>query len=252
MKKYFFPALFSLSVLINASVASAATFTIDQIASHNSASDCYMVVDSRVYDITAYFGQHPGGDRTLLDSCGTDATQSFATMGGKGRDHSQKAYSMLEGYYIGDLGNAVTTGDSGNKIAAAVPDTTPTASNQSLLGRSGTSPATGPFSAYPLVIPIFIVWVLMIIIFRLLCKKNPVIFNKGLFMRITALTQMIAFLIVAAGGIYMTLFGRVMIGTFDPIILHVYLGFTFTLAALTHISLHRKEIMVYLAKLLVK
>ncbi|KAI1258706.1 FMN-dependent dehydrogenase-domain-containing protein [Xylariaceae sp. FL1019] len=48
-----------------------------QIASRRSATDCWIVINDGVYDVTDYLGQHPGGAGILLRQGGTDATAEF-------------------------------------------------------------------------------------------------------------------------------------------------------------------------------
>ncbi len=72
----------------------------DQVSSHSSPSDCWMIIEGHVYDISSYFGSHPGGDQRLLDYCGKDATSAFQSKPGNGADHSVTARSMLQSYLI--------------------------------------------------------------------------------------------------------------------------------------------------------
>ena len=38
---------------------------LNEIAKHNSASDCWMIINNKVYDITPYINSHPGGESVL-------------------------------------------------------------------------------------------------------------------------------------------------------------------------------------------
>ena len=85
-----------------------------EIAKHNSSTDCWLLISGKVYNITSFFGSHPGGDRTMAPTCVTDATIAYATKdpnasstGGRG-GHSSKAKSMLSNYYLGDLNQTIT------------------------------------------------------------------------------------------------------------------------------------------------
>ena len=42
-----------------------------EIAKHNSATSCWIVVDSNVYDITSFLHEHPGGAAILLQQAGS-------------------------------------------------------------------------------------------------------------------------------------------------------------------------------------
>ncbi|KAI0394406.1 mitochondrial cytochrome-like protein b2 [Xylariaceae sp. FL0594] len=51
--------------------------TADEVVKHRSASSCWIVVDGRVYDVTSYMSEHPGGAAVLLRQGGRDATPEF-------------------------------------------------------------------------------------------------------------------------------------------------------------------------------
>ncbi|MDD5110738.1 MAG: cytochrome b5-like heme/steroid binding domain-containing protein [Patescibacteria group bacterium] len=85
------------------------TLTAEEIAKHNSASDCWMILDNKVYDLTSYLNAHPGTPATIIPSCGQDGTAAFNTKGGRGRPHSAYASSLHPTYYLGDVGATTTT-----------------------------------------------------------------------------------------------------------------------------------------------
>lgn len=57
------------------------TFTLAQVATHNTATSCYSIVSGNVYDLTSYVSAHPGGN-IILAICGKDGTSSFTTQHG--------------------------------------------------------------------------------------------------------------------------------------------------------------------------
>ena len=79
------------------------TYTTAEIAEHNTETDCWLLIDEKVYDATDYIASHPGGT-AMLQGCGTDATKLFRTrpMGSK-TPHSDNAEDLLKDYYIGSL-----------------------------------------------------------------------------------------------------------------------------------------------------
>ncbi len=93
------------------SVAAGGTtaLTMAELATHNTAKDCWLLVAGKIYDVTSFIPRHPGGS-VIAKSCGTDATQAFNTKGGEGKDHSSRADSMLAQYYIGDLNQNISSG----------------------------------------------------------------------------------------------------------------------------------------------
>ncbi|ORY19048.1 L-lactate dehydrogenase [Clohesyomyces aquaticus] len=60
-----------------------------EVSKHNTKKSCWIVLESKVYDITSFLGQHPGGAAILLKQAGSDATTEF------------KKYHQLE--YVNDL-----------------------------------------------------------------------------------------------------------------------------------------------------
>ena len=77
----------------------ANTFTLADVATHNSASSCYAAVSGSVYDLTSWISEHPGGTRAILGMCGRDATSAFiAQHGGQARPASE-----LAAFQIGTL-----------------------------------------------------------------------------------------------------------------------------------------------------
>jgi cytochrome b involved in lipid metabolism len=86
---------------------------MEEIGKHNKQTDCWMLIDGKVYNITSYFGSHPGGNPKMLATCGEDATAEYATKNPSatsssgGSSHSSSATGMLANYYIGDLNQTI-------------------------------------------------------------------------------------------------------------------------------------------------
>ncbi|RAH68731.1 uncharacterized protein BO66DRAFT_376783 [Aspergillus aculeatinus CBS 121060] len=74
------------------------TYTLEQVRSHNKKDDVWIILHNKVYNITAYLDDHPGGVPVLLEVAGLDATEAFEEIG-----HSDEARELLEPYLIGDL-----------------------------------------------------------------------------------------------------------------------------------------------------
>ncbi|XP_061101096.1 cytochrome b5-like [Conger conger] len=73
-------------------------YTIEEIKLHNMSKDTWLIIHDKVYDITSFLEEHPGGEEVLLEQAGADATESFEDVG-----HSTDAREMLEQYLIGEL-----------------------------------------------------------------------------------------------------------------------------------------------------
>lgn len=77
------------------------SITLAELANHTTKDDCWLAVEGKVYNVTNFIDQHPGGDR-ILKGCGKDATQLFNSIEG-GRGHSDFAKSTAKDFYIGVL-----------------------------------------------------------------------------------------------------------------------------------------------------
>ena len=77
-------------------------YALSEIATHNSATDCWLAIEGKVYDITEFIGSHPGGQE-ILRGCGLDATAFFTSRPGSGTPHSAVAEAKLDQFEIGVL-----------------------------------------------------------------------------------------------------------------------------------------------------
>mmetsp|Transcript_12635 Transcript_12635/g.31057 ORF Transcript_12635/g.31057 Transcript_12635/m.31057 type:complete len:512 (+) Transcript_12635:93-1628(+) len=51
--------------------------TKEEVSQHNTPTDCWIIVNDYVYDITEFLTEHPGGYQALMAYAGEDATSSF-------------------------------------------------------------------------------------------------------------------------------------------------------------------------------
>lgn len=73
------------------------TFTKADVALHNIETDCWTYVDNKIYDLSKWLPEHPGGAALVLVMCGVDGAAAF-------RDHHRSEQdNALTIYYIGDL-----------------------------------------------------------------------------------------------------------------------------------------------------
>ena len=85
------------------------TFAIEEVATHNSRTDCWTIISGQVYVLTDFINRHPGGDE-ILRACGTDSTTLFDSRQtqdgqavGSGTPHSQFAKDQLVDLKIGTI-----------------------------------------------------------------------------------------------------------------------------------------------------
>ncbi|CAK9158218.1 unnamed protein product [Ilex paraguariensis] len=73
-------------------------YYFEEVAKHNKIKDCWIILSGKVYDVTPFLEDHPGGDEVLLAVTGKDATSDFEDVG-----HSDSAKEMMAKYYIGEI-----------------------------------------------------------------------------------------------------------------------------------------------------
>ncbi len=78
------------------------SYTLEEVAEHDSEDSCWMAIEGKVYDFTDYIPEHPTPPSIMLDWCGKEATEGMRTKG-YGRDHTQAAWDMMEDYLVGRL-----------------------------------------------------------------------------------------------------------------------------------------------------
>jgi len=77
---------------------STKTISLKEVKEHTKANSCWIVVHDKVYDITKFLEEHPGGEEILLEQAGGYATEAFEDVG-----HSSDARELMKDYLIGDL-----------------------------------------------------------------------------------------------------------------------------------------------------
>ncbi|KAF8040399.1 hypothetical protein BT93_B2588 [Corymbia citriodora subsp. variegata] len=73
-------------------------FSMQEASQHSSREDCWIVIDGKVYDVSSYLDDHPGGDDVILETTGKDATDGFEDAG-----HSEEVRELLQTFCIGEL-----------------------------------------------------------------------------------------------------------------------------------------------------
>lgn len=81
--------------------------SLSEISKHNQKSDCWLLINNQVYDVTSFLRLHPGGSSTIIPFCGGEATSAFNSQNGQG-SHSSRADAMLADYFLGSLNQTVS------------------------------------------------------------------------------------------------------------------------------------------------
>lgn len=74
-------------------------YTLATVAQHNTVASCWSVVDGKVYNLTNWISQHPGGQVEIKAMCGIDATSAFQGQHAGARKPAQE----LAAFYLGNL-----------------------------------------------------------------------------------------------------------------------------------------------------
>ncbi|XP_048483222.1 NADH-cytochrome b5 reductase-like protein alnC isoform X2 [Plutella xylostella] len=70
----------------------------EEVKKHHRCDSTWIIIANKVYDVTSFLEEHPGGADSLLEVAGQDGTRQFEDVG-----HSEDARKLLKKYYIGDL-----------------------------------------------------------------------------------------------------------------------------------------------------
>lgn len=80
----------------------AKVFTLEEVQKHKSAKgeekSVWFVIHDKVYDVTKFLDEHPGGEEILVENSGKISSEEFEDVG-----HSSDAREMMKEYYVGDL-----------------------------------------------------------------------------------------------------------------------------------------------------
>ncbi|KAF9907028.1 hypothetical protein BX616_000546 [Lobosporangium transversale] len=73
-------------------------YTTADLTKHNTKESLFLAMHGKVYDVTEFLDEHPGGEEVMLDEAGHDATDAFDDIG-----HSDEARELMAKYCIGEL-----------------------------------------------------------------------------------------------------------------------------------------------------
>nr|BBL33566.1 fatty acid delta6 desaturase [Apionichthys finis] len=96
---------------------SGGVYTWEEVQSHDSKNDQWLVIDRKVYNTTQWARRHPGGFRVISHYAGQDATEAFTAF------HPDPAFvqKFLKPLLIGELAASEPSQDR-NKNAAIIQD----------------------------------------------------------------------------------------------------------------------------------
>lgn len=91
------------------------TFTRSEVESHNTEKSCYVTIKTKVFDVTDFLNDHPGGGDLIMDYAGKDVEEILQD--GDSHPHSEAAYEILDDSLVGYVlpGKAVGVSASAQK-----------------------------------------------------------------------------------------------------------------------------------------
>jgi cytochrome b involved in lipid metabolism len=81
----------------------ASAYSKEIVSQHKNSSDCWLIIDRNVFDVTRYVSAHQKFDFDITPYCGRDATKFWYEKPGRGNSHSRKAEMIHKRYLIGNL-----------------------------------------------------------------------------------------------------------------------------------------------------
>ncbi len=83
----------------NTEAKSNQNFTLTDVKTHNNRSDCWSIINSKVYNLTDWIDKHPGGENRIISICGIDGSNEFNSQ----HSNQQEPESYLSSFYVGDF-----------------------------------------------------------------------------------------------------------------------------------------------------
>lgn len=96
-----------------------ATYTRAEVAKHNVAKDCWVTLHGKVYNITEFLEDHPGGEDVLLEYAGKDVGAIMSDP--LSHEHSKSAYLMMDEFLVGHLTPEDMSSDATTEASAFLP-----------------------------------------------------------------------------------------------------------------------------------
>ncbi|NXY46022.1 CYB5 protein, partial [Ceuthmochares aereus] len=73
-------------------------YRLEEVQKHNNSQSTWIILHHRIYDVTKFLDEHPGGEEVLREQAGGDATENFEDVG-----HSTDARALSETFIVGEI-----------------------------------------------------------------------------------------------------------------------------------------------------
>ena len=74
------------------------SFTLAEVAKHDKKDDVWVIIKGKVYDLSEFVDEHPGGVEAIMKRAGGDATEGFF-----GPQHPSRVHDMIDEYLVGEI-----------------------------------------------------------------------------------------------------------------------------------------------------
>ena len=74
------------------------SFTLAEVAKHGTKDDVWVIIKGKVYDLSEFVDEHPGGVEAIMKRAGGDATEGFF-----GPQHPSRVHDMIDEYLVGKI-----------------------------------------------------------------------------------------------------------------------------------------------------
>eukprot|EP00891_Asterochloris_glomerata_P002688 jgi/Astpho2/2688/e_gw1.00050.210.1_t len=111
--------------------AAGKTFGLADCKQHTTEKDCWLIIGGKVYNVTDFLDEHPGGFDIIISATGKsalDATEDFEEIG-----HSNSAREMLDKYEIGKFEGGSAAPAEKQVASTATPQTSQSSSLKSIM-----------------------------------------------------------------------------------------------------------------------
>ncbi|KAF9156436.1 fatty acid alpha-hydroxylase [Mortierella sp. AD011] len=85
----------------------ALLYSVRQVKAHSNSASCWVTLNNKVYDVSSFVSDHPGGEELILNQAGNDITDLMKDE--LSHLHSEGAYEMMDEFLIGYLNTTTTT-----------------------------------------------------------------------------------------------------------------------------------------------
>ena len=62
---------------LNAAPNTTKKISVKQVKAKNTATNCWSIVNKKVYNLTGWISKHPGGSSRIIGMCGKNASKAF-------------------------------------------------------------------------------------------------------------------------------------------------------------------------------